>query len=206
MTRVEQEPTEHEPAEGTQPVGRKQQAQHWEDVAIIGMSGRFPGARDLSELWVNLRDGVESVRPLEPEELTRAGVDPGALLNPSFVAAGSVIEGADRFDASFFGYSPREAQSLDPQHRLFMETSWLALENAGYDPQTFPGLIGVYGGCAMSTYLHRLESNPEFMALLGYLQVYIGNDKDYLTTHVSHKLDLRGPSFSVQTACSTSLL
>jgi acyl transferase domain-containing protein/acyl carrier protein len=186
-------------------VGRTTKA-HREDVAIIGMSGRFPGARDLSELWVNLRDGVESVRPLTADELQRAGVDLDVLLNPHFVPAGSVIDGSELFDATFFGYSPREAQSLDPQQRLFMETSWLALEDAGYDPQTFPGLIGVYGGCAMSTYLHRLEANPEFMALLGYLQVYIGNDKDYLTTHVSHKLDLRGPSFSVQTACSTSLL
>jgi acyl transferase domain-containing protein len=175
-------------------------------VAIIGMSGRFPGARDLTELWTNLRDGVESVRPLRPDELEAAGVDPSALSNPYFVPAGSVLDGPEMFDANFFGYSPREAQSLDPQQRLFMETSWLALEDAGYDPGTFPGLIGVYGGCAMSTYLHRLEANPEFMALLGYLQVYIGNDKDYLTTHVSHRLDLRGPSFSVQTACSTSLL
>jgi len=186
-------------------VGRTTKA-HREDIAIIGMSGRFPGARDLSELWVNLRDGVESVRPLTADELQRAGVDLDMLLNPHFVPAGSVIDGSELFDATFFGYSPREAQSLDPQQRLFMETSWLALEDAGYDPQTFPGLIGVYGGCAMSTYLPRLEANPEFMALLGYLQVYIGNDKDYLTTHVSHKLDLRGPSFSVQTACSTSLL
>jgi acyl transferase domain-containing protein/acyl carrier protein len=185
---------------------RTRKARRQEDVAIIGMSGRFPGAHNLSELWANLRDGVESVRPLRTEELEGAGVDSGALLNPHFVAAGSVLDGPELFDASFFGYSPREAQSLDPQQRLFTETSWLALEDAGYDSHDFPGLIGVYGGCAMSTYLHRLEANPEFMALLGYLQVYIGNDKDYLTTHVSHKLDLRGPSFSVQTACSTSLL
>jgi acyl transferase domain-containing protein len=188
------------------PVGRTKKALRQKDVAIIGMSGRFPGASDLSELWANLRDGVESVRPLRLDELENAGVDPGYLLNPHFVPAGSVLDGPELFDANFFGYSPREAQSLDPQQRLFTETCWLALEDAGYDPENFPGLIGVYGGCAMSTYLHRLEANPKFMELLGYLQVYIGNDKDYLTTHVSHKLNLQGPSFSVQTACSTSLL
>jgi len=178
----------------------------WDDIAIIGMSGRFPGARDLAEYWDNLAGGVESITAFTPEELAASGVDLAAFDNPFFVPKGSVVEGADRFDANFFGYSPREAESLDPQQRLFLETAWLALEDAGYDPQAFPGLVGVYGGCAMSTYLHLLEANPEFMALLGYLQVYIGNDKDYLTTHVSYKLNLRGPSFSIQTACSTSLL
>jgi acyl transferase domain-containing protein/acyl carrier protein len=187
-------------------VGHKKRARDWGDIAIIGMSGRFPGASNISEFWQNLHDGVESVRVLEDEELARAGVDSAALENPHFVPVGSVIDAPEFFDAYFFGYSPREAESLDPQQRLFLETSWLALEDAGYDPNSFPGLIGVYGGCAMSTYLRQLEANPEFMALLGYLQVYIGNDKDYLTTHVSYKLGLRGPSFSVQTACSTSLL
>ncbi|BCY09671.1 SDR family NAD(P)-dependent oxidoreductase [Actinoplanes sp. L3-i22] len=176
------------------------------DIAIVGMSGRFPGAEDVDEFWANVRDGVESISFFTPDQLAAAGTDPAVLRNPDFVAAGSVLTGIDLFDADFFGYSPREAESLDPQQRLFLETCWHALENAGYDSETYPGLVGVYAGCAMSTYLYLLQSNPEFMALLGYLQVHIGNDKDYLTTHVSYKLDLRGPSFNIQTACSTSLL
>jgi acyl transferase domain-containing protein/acyl carrier protein len=176
------------------------------DVAIIGMSGRFPGARNIDEFWENLRDGVESIISFSPEELGAAGVDQSELANPAYVPAGAVIDDIDLFDASFFGFSPREAESLDPQQRIFLETAWHALEDAGYNPETYPGLIGVYAGCAMSSYLDHLESNPAFMALLGYLQVYIGNEKDYLATRVSYKLNLRGPSFNVQTACSTSLL
>jgi acyl transferase domain-containing protein/acyl carrier protein len=176
------------------------------EIAIIGMSGRFPGAENLAEFWNNLRDGVESIVQFSAKELAESGTDPSVLQHPNFVPAGSVIENIDLFDAAFFGFSPREAESLDPQHRIFLECAWHALEDAGYDPETYPGLIGVYAGCAMSSYLNYLQSNPAFMALLGYLQVYIGNDKDYLTTHVSYKLNLRGPSFGVQTACSTSLL
>jgi acyl transferase domain-containing protein len=176
------------------------------DVAIVGMSGRFPGARDVNEFWENLRDGVESVVTFSPQELAASGVDPMVLANPAYVPAGSVLEDIDLFDASFFGYSPREAESLDPQQRIFLETAWHALENAGYNPETYPGLIGIYAGCAMSSYMDNLQSNQAFMALLGYLQVYIGNEKDYLATRVSYKLNLRGPSFNVQTACSTSLL
>jgi len=170
------------------------------------MSGRFPGAKNIGEFWDNLRGGVESITQFSRLELEASGVPPSAFDNPDFVPMGSVIADVDLFDAAFFGFSPREAESIDPQQRIFLETAWHALEDAGYDPARFPGLIGVYGGCAMSTYLNHLQSNPDFMALLGYLQVYIGNDKDYLTTHVSYKLDLKGPSFSVQTACSTSLL
>jgi acyl transferase domain-containing protein len=177
-----------------------------EEVAIIGMSGRFPGAKNLAEFWKNLRDGIESITHFSEKELAASGVQPSALANPDFVPCGSIIEDIELFDAPFFGFSPREAESLDPQQRIFLECAWHALEDAGYDPEAYPGLIGVYGGCAMSTYLYHLQSNPAFMTLLGYLQVYIGNDKDYLTTHTSYKLNLRGPSFSVQTACSTSLL
>jgi acyl transferase domain-containing protein/acyl carrier protein len=175
-------------------------------LAIIGMSGRFPGAPSIDRFWENLRHGVESITPFSRDELEASGVDPSSFDDPAFVPAGSVLEDVELFDAAFFGFSPREAESLDPQHRLFLETAWHALEDAGHDPATFPGLVGVYGGCAMSSYLDQLQANPELMSLLGYLQVHIGNDKDYLTTRVSHKLDLKGPSFSIQTACSTSLL
>jgi acyl transferase domain-containing protein/acyl carrier protein len=185
---------------------RKQKSVRRADIAIIGMSGRFPGARNVDEFWENLRDGVESIISFSPQELAESGVDPSALANPAYVPAGGVIENIDLFDASFFGFPPREAESLDPQQRIFLETAWHALEDAGYNPETYPGLIGVYAGCAMSSYLDHLQSNPTFMALLGYLQIYIGNEKDYLATRVSYKLNLRGPSFNIQTACSTSLL
>ena len=177
-----------------------------EDVAIIGMSGRFPGAKNIAEFWQNLRDGVESISFFSAAELSAAGIDPSVLDNSAYVPAGSVLEETDYFDAPFFGYSPREAESLDPQQRMFLETAWHALEDAGYEPETYPGAIGVYAGCAISTYLDHLHSNPAFLALFGYLQVYIGNEKDYLATRVSYKLNLKGPSFNVQTACSTSLL
>ena len=175
-------------------------------IAIIGVSGRFPGASNIERFWDNLRHGVESITQFSPSELRAAGVDDSEFANPNYVPNGSILEDVDMFDAAFFGVSPREAESLDPQQRLFLETCWHALEDAGYDPARFPGLIGVYAGSAMSSYLDRLEANLEFMALLGYLQVYIGNDKDYLATRVSYALNLRGPSFNIQTACSTSLL
>src|SRR6478609_5129747 len=176
------------------------------DIAVIGMNCRVPGAKNPEEFWENLKAGKESVVFFCDQELRAAGVPEETLDDPHYVKARATLDNIDLFDAPFFGFSPREAESLDPQHRLFLETAWHALEDAGYDPATFPGLVGVYGGCAMSSYLDHLQSNPEFMALLGYLQVHIGNDKDYLTTRVSYKLDLKGPSFSIQTACSTSLL
>jgi len=177
-----------------------------DDIAIIGMSGRFPGARNLDEFWSNVRDGVQSISSFSASELAESGIDASVLENPAYVPAGSVLSDIELFDAAFFGFSPREAESLDPQQRIFLETSWHALEDAGYEPESYPGPIGVYAGCAISSYLDHLHSNPEFLALLGYLQVYIGNEKDYLATRVSYKLNLRGPSFNVQTACSTSLL
>jgi acyl transferase domain-containing protein len=176
------------------------------DVAVIGMSCRLPGAQDINQFWDNLRDGVESISFFSKEELLQANLDPGVLKTPGFVNAGSVLEDIDKFDAAFFGFNPREAECMDPQLRLFLECVWHALEDGGYDPELFPGDIGVYAGCSTSSYLRELEKNPELMDLVGYIQVLIGNDKDYLTTHAAYKLNLRGPSLSVQTACSTSLL
>jgi len=177
-----------------------------EGVAIIGMSCRFPGAANVNEFWKNLCDGVESISYFSTDDLIAAEVDPGVLQSPNFVPAGSVLEDVDLFDANFFGFSPREAESLDPQQRIFLETAWHALEDAGYDPQACAGLIGVYAGCGMSTYYDHLQNNPFFTELLGYLQLYIGNEKDYLATRVSYKFNLKGPSFTIQTACSTSLV
>src|SRR5712691_5478085 len=152
-----------------------------EQVAIIGMDCRFPGANGPDEYWRNLREGVESIRFHAPEELAAAGIDPAVLANPHFVPAGSLTEGAELFDASFFGINPREAESMDPQQRVFLECAWHALENAGYDPSRYDGAVGVYAGCAMSTYFHQLQRNPGFVAMVGFLQTLIGNDKDYLT-------------------------
>ena len=175
-------------------------------IAIIGMSGRFPGANNLEEFWRNLRDGVESVSFFSDEELRQAGVNPSIRRDSNYVGAGGVLADIDLFDARFFGFSPRDAEAMDPQQRIFLEIAWEALENAGYDPTKYAGSIGVYAGTGISTYFFNIYENKELLNLLGGHQVMIGNDKDHLTTHVSYKLDLRGPSMSVQTACSTSLV
>ncbi|HJT56094.1 MAG TPA: type I polyketide synthase, partial [Ktedonobacteraceae bacterium] len=176
-------------------------------LAIIGMSGRFPGARDVEAFWQNIAAGVKSIRHFSDEELLAAGVDPQLLAQPNYVKAGTVLEDIDRFDASFFKFSPREAEILDPQHRMFLECAYEALENAGYDCETYEGLIGVFAGSAFSTYLlNNIFANPEVMDLIGNIQASIGNDRDSLASTVSYKLNLRGPSFAVQTFCSTSLV
>jgi amino acid adenylation domain-containing protein len=176
------------------------------DIAIIGMAGRFPGANSIERFWENLRDGVESVSFFSDEELIAAGVDPALLAHPNYVKAGVILEDIEQFDASFFGYSPREAEVMDPQHRLFLECAWEALEHAGHDPEKDGGSIGVFAGASASTYSYNLLSHPEIVEAVGGLQLAIGNDKDHLPTHVSYKLNLRGPSVAVQTACSTSLV
>jgi acyl transferase domain-containing protein len=175
-------------------------------IAIIGMSGRFPGARDCAEFWRNLCAGIEGLSQFSAAELAESGIDPAALSHPGFVNAGGVINGIDQFDAGFFEFSPREAEILDPQHRVFMECVWEALEMAGYDPEAYPGAIGVFGGAAMGTYLFNLLAHPELMASVGSFQVLLANDKDHLTTRVAYKLNLKGPSVTIQTACSTSLV
>ena len=177
-----------------------------ESIAVIGMSGRFPGARNITEFWTNLRNGVESISFFTAEELMASGVDHRIRTNKNFVNAFGVLDGVEMFDAAFFGFNAREAEVLDPQHRFFMECAWEALEDAGYDPATYDGAIGLYAGTSMSTYLFNLISNQEFMALVGGFQVLLGNDKDHLTTRISYKLNLKGPSLTVQTACSTSLV
>ncbi|MDT5269209.1 MAG: hypothetical protein QOH49_1395, partial [Acidobacteriota bacterium] len=175
-------------------------------IAVVGMAGRFPEAQGVEEFWRNLRDGVESIRPLSDEELEEAGMPRRDYTHPRFVKAAAVIEGEDLFDAPFFGYNPREAEALDPQHRLFLECAWEALENSGYDPETYPGAVGVYAGSGVSSYLFRIFSSNELLHTVGPHQALIANVGDYLTTRVSYKLNLKGPSINVQTACSTSLV
>ncbi len=175
-------------------------------IAIIGLAGRFPGARTLDEFWHNIRSGVESLETFSDADLDAAGIT-AALRNHSlYVRRGTLLDGADLFDASFFGFSPREAQILDPQHRVFLECAWEALEHAGQtiDDRTS---IGVYAGASMNTYLiAEIMRDPGLMDAVGGYQLMLSNDKDFLCTRVSYKLDLRGPSVTIQTACSTSLV
>ncbi|HEV2852269.1 MAG TPA: amino acid adenylation domain-containing protein [Thermoanaerobaculia bacterium] len=176
------------------------------EIAIVGMAGRFPGAGDVAALWRNLRDGVEAVRFPSPEELAARGLDPARLADPAWVKAVSQMDGHDCFDDLFFGINPREAELMDPQHRVLLECAWEALESAGYDPQEIAGRVGVYAGATLSTYLlFHLVGNPLAQGA-DPLQVILGNASDALATRISYKLGLRGPSHSLQCACSTSLV
>ena len=177
-------------------------------IAIVGMAGRFAGARNVAEFWRNLKDGVEAIRPFSDAELLAAGVSPDDLAQPEYVKSGVVLEDLDMFDAAFFGFSPRDAAIMDPQHRIFLESAWEALENAGHVPESFAGSIGVYAGSGMNSYMiHNLLTNQALVESAGlFLIRQTGNDKDVLATRVSYELNLHGPSISVQTACSTSLV
>jgi acyl transferase domain-containing protein len=176
-------------------------------VAVIGMSGRFPKAASVEQFWENLRDGVEGISFFTGEELEASGVEASALADPNYVRAHGSLEDVELFDAAFFGLTPREAEITDPQHRLFLECAWEAMERAGYDAEKYEGRVGVYGGTGISTYLlTNLMSNRELLRSVGGFQAMLGNDKDHLPTRVSYKLNLRGPSVLVQTACSTSLV
>ena len=189
---------------------RARQTSRSQSLAIVGMAGRFPGARSIDEFWSNLRNGVESIATFSDEELVASGVPTDLLNNPQYVKARPILEDPELFDASFFGFNPREAELTDPQHRLFLECAWQALESAGYDPKSYPGLVGVFGGTNISTYMLRLATDPDIVRSLGAYeanyQVPVGNDKDALATAVSYKLNLRGPSVAVQTFCSTSMV
>jgi acyl transferase domain-containing protein len=178
------------------------------DIAIVGMACHVPGATTWREYWANLTAGVESIRRFTPDELRKAGVPEHHLSDPHYVPAGVVLDGMERFDAEFFGFSPKEAAIMDPQHRHFLEVCWEALEDAGHPPERFGGAIGVFAGCGMGAYFaFNLLTNPELVESVGlFLLRHTGNDKDFLSTRVSYCLDLKGPSINVQTACSTSLV
>jgi non-ribosomal peptide synthase protein (TIGR01720 family) len=177
-----------------------------DEIAVVGMAGRFPGARNIEEFWSNLRDGVESISFFSEQELESDGVDESLLKDGRLVRAGGVLDDVELFDASFFGFNPREAEITDPQHRLFLECAWEALEHAGYDSARYKGLIGMFAGVSMNTYLLNLYTNRDLIRTVSNFQIGIGNDKDFLATRVSYKLNLKGPSLTVQTACSTSLV
>lgn len=176
-----------------------------ESIAIIGMQGRFPGADSVDHFWKNLCEGVESIITFSDDELAKAGVDAAARKIPGYVPRGAPLSGIEMFDAQFFGFSPRDAEVIDPQQRLFLECCWEAMERAGYNPERYPGLIGVYAGSEQSSYsLCQLYGHGA--QYLSQPMAGIGNDKDYLTTQVSYRMNLRGPSLAVQTACSTGLV
>ena len=153
-----------------------------EPIAIIGMRGRFPGASDLEQYWKNLSEGVESIAILTQQEMRAAGVPEQISRLPGYVNASPVLDGIDQFDAEFFGFSARDAALTDPQHRLFLETAWEALEDAGYDPAQVEGAIGVFGGCELSTYLYHLHQNLESLKYVDGMQLMVTNDKDHLCT------------------------
>ncbi len=178
------------------------------DIAIIGMALRVPGAATPEEYWANLSQGVESLRTYTDEELRARGVSAATLADPNYIKAGMPLQGIDQFDPEFFGFSPKEAAILDPQHRQFYEVAWEALERAGHPPKSFDGNIGVFAGCGMGAYFaFNLLSNPDLVESVGlFLLRHTGNDKDFLATRVSYSFDLKGPSVNVQTACSTSLV
>ena len=178
-----------------------------EGIAIVGMAGRFAGAKNLDEFWRNLKAGVESITLLSDEQLEGAGVDPAILKHENYVKAGGSLKDLDLFDARFFGITAREAEILDPQQRIFLECAVEALETAGYDPETYEGLIGVCAGVGTSYYLtDNLLANRQYAKSVDPFELAMHNDKDFLSTRVAYKLNLRGPALTIQTACSSSLV
>jgi len=178
------------------------------DIAIVGIGVRLPGALTHEQYWDNLRNGVGSIKQYTEEELLAAGVKREVLLRPNYVRAGGPLERVDYFDPEFFGFSQKEAAIMDPQQRQFIEAAWEALEDAGHVPESFDGAIGVFAGSGHAAYFaQNLITNPDLMRNVGhFLLRHTGNDKDFLSTRVSYLFDLRGPSVNVQTACSTSLV
>ncbi|ASC71030.1 type I polyketide synthase [Halomicronema hongdechloris C2206] len=176
------------------------------EIAIIGMSGRFPKANTIEKFWENQKNGVESISFFNDKELIALGVESALLDHPQYVRAAGVLENIELFDASFFGFSAKEAEITDPQHRLFLECAWEALEQAGYDAETYRGAIGVYAGTGLNGYMLKRYAAGSFAASVDPYQLVISNDKDFLTTRVSYKLNLEGTSVDIQTACSTSLV
>ncbi|MES2663158.1 MAG: aminotransferase class III-fold pyridoxal phosphate-dependent enzyme, partial [Pseudomonadota bacterium] len=180
-------------------------------VAIIGMAGRFPGAPSVDALWALLKEGKEAITRFSDKELETAGVDPEVFKQSGYVPVRGLIDEPEAFDAAFFGIGPHEALLMDPQQRLFLETCWHGLEHSGYAPNTMKHVVGVWGGMSTgmtnNTYLlSNLHATPDALSPEQVLTAMLGNENDYLTTRVSYKLNLRGPSVNVQTACSTSLV
>jgi len=179
-----------------------------QDIAIIGMAGRFPGAPTIADYWTNLRDGVSAIRALSDKELLTAGVTVTELADPAYVRMCPVLDGIDEFDAGFFGVSPRDASVMDPAHRMFLEVAWEALEHAGQAALPEEGAVGVFATSGAPYYLmDHVRRNPDVMRSMGeFLARHTNNDMNFLATRVSYEMDLRGPSINIQTACSSALV
>ncbi len=181
------------------------------DIAIVGISCRFPGAKNIEDFWNNLINKKESISFFEDKDIESGFYD--ITNNPNFVKAGAVLDNVKTFDAEFFGFSEKEAKILDPQHRKFLECSWEALEDGGYNPEIFDGSIGVFAGSGTNTYLLNYvhpnigyHKNRTFLESMNDIQILLANDRDYLATRVAYKLNLKGPAINTQTACSSSLV
>jgi acyl transferase domain-containing protein len=175
------------------------------EIAVIGMAGRFPGAGNIDEFWHNLENGVESVSFFSREELEEAGVSAEMVNDPGYVAAAGILPDKDCFDALFFGYTPKEAEVMDPQVRVFQEVAREALEHAGYVSETYNGLIGLYAGAGGNFYWEAQTVLSGKSETVGSFEAALLNNKDFLSSRVSYKLNLKGPGFTLYTACSTSL-
>ncbi|MPR35960.1 polyketide synthase [Salmonirosea aquatica] len=176
------------------------------DVAVIGMAGRFPGANSIDELWEVLKTGQETIQFFGADELD-ASIPDATKRDALYVKARGIIKGIQEFDAAFFGLTPKLAEVMDPQQRVFLEIAWEALEQTGYLPKFYPGRIGVYAGCGNNTYyLNNVLPNQAVVDQIGSFQAMTVNEKDYIASRTAYQLDLKGPAVSVYSACSTSLL
>lgn len=186
---------------------RKRRDGETSDIAIVGMACRLPGAKNIEEFWQNLKNGVESIAFFSEEEVKNAGISPELYKNPDYIKANPIVDHVDCFDASFFGYSPAEASTMDPQQRFFLECAWNALEDAGNNPQDYNGSIGVFGGALTSTHLiFNVLPGSGYIQPEERIKNLVGNASDCLASRVSYKLNLSGPAVNVQTNCSTSLV
>ncbi|MGI9506979.1 MAG: beta-ketoacyl synthase N-terminal-like domain-containing protein, partial [Geminicoccaceae bacterium] len=176
-----------------------------EQIAVVGMAGRYPKAPDIDAFWRVFRDGVDCLETFSDEELDEIGIPAGHYTKDNFIRRGTRLPDAGRFDAAFFGFTPREAKVMDPQSRIFLETCYQALEHAGCDPTRYERAIGVFAGSNPNDYAALLGTADPSDSLAAFDQL-IGSDKDFLATRVSHRLNLKGPALTLQTACSTSLV
>lgn len=183
----------------------KKKASQSQDIAIIGMSARFPGVNNLDELWDTIINQKNNVSIFEDSELN-PGINPAVLKDATFVKANGQFKGFDEFDCRFFGITPREAQLMDPQQRKMLEICNETLELAGYSPDKYLGDIGIFAGSANNSYQAIVQEYPEYIKQVGAFNVMLANEKDYIATRVAHKLNLTGPALSVHTGCSTSLV
>ncbi len=192
-------------AESSDPPSQGQGRPSDERIAVVGLACRFPGARDEIEFWRNLQDGAWSISFWRKDAQSEDGIDPKLLENPDYVPARGLLENPDLFDAGFFGFTPREAEVLDPQHRLFLECCWESLENSGCDPDRFSGRIGIFASASRSGYLERISSGGQAVESAGGLQLLLANDPAFLASQAAYRIGLTGPCMSVNTACSSSL-